>query len=118
MTNLFVYGTLREGSGHLRHSIMADAIFMGVYKTKPKYDMINLRSFPGLLEGGESVVTGEIYKVNNDILRSTDMMEGHPSFYERKFVEIEDYDDVQAYFLPRDEYGHMPKVESGDWTKR
>ena len=118
MTNLFVYGTLREGSGHLRHSIMKNAVFMGVYNTKPKYDMIDLRSFPGLLKDGESVVVGEIYQVDSDILTRTDLMEGHPTFYKRMNIEIEDFDDVQAYFLPRNEYGHMPKVSTGDWTKR
>jgi gamma-glutamylcyclotransferase (GGCT)/AIG2-like uncharacterized protein YtfP len=107
MTNLFVYGTLREGSGHLRHSIMKNANFMGVYNTKPKYDMIDL-----------SVVVGEIYQVDSEILMKTDMMEGHPVFYKRMDIEIEDFDNVQAYFLPRDEYGHMPKIESGDWTKK
>jgi len=45
-------------------------------------------------------------------------MEGHPTFYKRMNIEIEDFDDVQAYFLPRNEYGHMPKVSTGDWTKR
>jgi len=115
---LFVYGTLRQEGGHLRHSIMATSTFLGKYKTKPKYDMINLRSFPGLLKDGQNVVTGEVYEVDRDTLKSCDIIEGHPRFYKREDIDLEGIEGVQAYFLPRKEYGHMPKVESGDWLDR
>ena len=115
---LFVYGTLRQEGGHLRNGIMKTSTFLGKYKTKPKYDMINLRSFPGLLKDGQSVVIGEVYEVDRDTLKSCDIIEGHPRFYKREDIDLEGIEGVQAYFLPRKEYGHMPKVESGDWLDR
>lgn len=118
MNKLFVYGTLRQEGGHLRHGVMKTSNFLGKYKTKPNYDMVNLRSFPGLLKDGDNVIVGEVYEVDDNTLKSCDMIEGHPNFYKRENIDLEGIEGVQAYFLPRDDYGHMPKVESGDWMKR
>jgi gamma-glutamylaminecyclotransferase len=116
MTKLFVYGTLRQGKS--RQAFLKDSKFLGKKKTLPKYNMVSLRAFPGLLEEGDQKIVGEVYEVNDDTLWVVDRIEGHPSFYERKPIEIKGMKDVQAYFLPRDKYGAMPLVESGDWLKQ
>lgn len=115
---IFVYGTLRKGLN--RFTVLEDSEFVGYYLTKPIYTMVSLTAFPGLLEDGEDAIKGEVYRVSDDVIYKTlDRIEGHPSFYERKPIELEeDIGFVEAYFLPREEYGKMPVVVSGDWLAK
>ena len=110
---LFVYGTLREGQ--MRSSVLSRSKYLGQIKTKPQYTMISLVAFPGLIDNGETAVVGDLYEVDKMTLTHTDMIEGHPNFYVRSKVELEDGTIAHAYFLPEDEYGMRPMIKSGDW---
>ena len=113
---LFVYGTLR--SGHMRNSVLSNEEHLGKFKTIKKYKMISLRSFPGLLENGNRSIVGELYKVSLNTLFTCDRIEGHPHFYERRFIKLKTGIKAWAYFLPNDKYENFPEVKSGDWLKQ
>ena len=49
---LFVYGTLRRGEPN--HRELGEARFLGRARTAPVYELVDLGSFPGLLEGGST----------------------------------------------------------------
>ena len=80
---LFVYGTLREGQGNHYHleggRLIARTSIEG-------YRMFSLGGFPGIqaLEG--AIVEGEVYEIDDAILKRCDALEGHPTFYERTLV--------------------------------
>lgn len=113
MTIVFVYGTLRSGQGN--HRRLARARFLGEAQTAPRYTLISI-GCPGLLEGGETAVFGELYEVDSSTLASLDQLEGHPHFYERRPVDVPECPGAIAYFLPAEEYATEPRIESGDWV--
>ena len=116
MKKLFVYGILRRQYGAGR--LLSDDEYKGEYKTAPKYTMISLNAFPGMLKDGDNSITGDLFETSLDTIAKTDIMEGHPTFYERQEVDLEDGTIAEAYFLPREEYGNYPEVKSGDWFKK
>ena len=83
--NLFVYGTLKRGFPN--HSVIAGAggTFVCNGITEPKFNLISLGAYPGMVEGVVRV-RGEVYGVKG--LGLTDHLEGYPHFYNRKIVDI------------------------------
>lgn len=113
MNKLFVYGTLKKQ--HSRNHVLGAAEFLGEIKTIPKYTMINLGSFPGVLEYGNDVLSGELYIVEENLLELCDLIEGHPNFYTRKPIFLEKNTNAWAYFLDYERYKEYPKVMEGNW---
>ena len=114
-TLIFVYGTLLQGEGNHR-LLKGVAACLGRVRTEPRYTLVSLGRFPGMLEGGEDIVEGEVYSVDKPTLGRLDGLEGHPSFYERKAVAIQGFEDrIEAYFLPRNPYEKNPRIVSGSW---
>lgn len=78
---LFVYGTLKRGQPN--HHFLAGALFLGEDQTRPEFTMYDLGAFPGVVAGGSSSISGELYELDDSTLARVDRLEGHPSFYER-----------------------------------
>lgn len=115
-TRVFVYGSLMRGFGN--HRTLRGAAFVGGAVTAPRYTLVDLGAFPALLEGGDTAVVGELYDVPPAVLPRVDALEGHPTFYERKRVELEGGEEVEAYVLPRQSRRAEEKIQSGDWRRR
>ena len=82
---IFVYGTLKTRKS--RNNILSNSEYLGIFKSLPKYTMVNLGSFPGIFEGGNTSISGEIYRVSEEVLHQLDLIEGHPIFIlGRKFL--------------------------------
>jgi gamma-glutamylcyclotransferase (GGCT)/AIG2-like uncharacterized protein YtfP len=115
--NLFVYGTLREGQS--RNNVFRDADYLGVKETKPYYTMYSLGSFPALTTIGNTEIVGEVYKVSDYTLEVCDMIEGHPTFYQRLPIELQDesIEDPLAYFIVNRDWSMYSKIDSGNWVK-
>jgi len=86
MTRLFVYGTLKRG-GQLNYAIKNHATFIGDYKTAPIFQLVDLGSFPGLIDG-EIEVKGEVWEIPTDLLGLIDSIEGAPILYSREIIEV------------------------------
>jgi gamma-glutamylaminecyclotransferase len=119
---VFVYGTLKRGFPN--HWLMKDGggKYRGIGRTLPEFTMISLGVYPGVVPGGETSIRGEIYDVDKSLLDQLDHLEGHPTFYQRVQVVLEDQTHAWMYLLPQSFiYVHnkkeWPVVESGQWTK-
>ena len=112
---VFVYGTLL--SGEANHRLLADAELVGVARTKPDFDLVSLGAFPAMVPGGGTAIAGEVYQVDPDTLEALDRLEGHPRFYRRRAVRLDDGCEVLVYLLTPDQVRGRPLITSGDWCR-
>ena len=100
---IFVYGTLKTRQS--RNNILSNSECLGIFKSLPKYTMVNLDSFPGIFEGGNTSISGEIYRVSEEVLHQLDLVEGHPDFYFRKKIFVYDNQDSSMQRILKDSDG-------------
>jgi len=117
MIKFFTYGTFRRGE--CRHYILQKFVkeFSGITTTAPKYRLVNLGSFPGILEGGTNHIVGEVYYIEDDALPMLDMIESHPSFFLRTNIELSDGSTAIAYIFPHNVESNKD-ISSGDWVNK
>jgi gamma-glutamylcyclotransferase (GGCT)/AIG2-like uncharacterized protein YtfP len=112
---VFVYGTLKRGHGNNRILANTDSKFIGTTKTDPKYTMVTLGSFPGVVQEGVTPIQGEVWEVDERTLEGPlDMLEGYPSFYDREITPTE-FGDAWIYYLSSRWHRDSPVVEGGEW---
>jgi len=115
-TRVFVYGTLMQGERN--HLLIASDELVGPARTAPHYELVNLETYPALIRGGHTAVSGEVYAVAEDTLVALDELEGHPEYYQRGLIVLEDGALAQAYLLPRHEVVDQPRLLDGRWRQR
>lgn len=114
-TRVFVYGTLLAGERN--HRLLVGATLVGEARTSPTFTLHDLGAFPGLVRGGTHAVAGEVYEVNALTLAALDRLEGHPDFYQRMRLELEDGTTVQTYLLRPAQVEGCPAIASGSWKR-
>ena len=114
-TRVFVYGTLMRGEGN--HRLLEGAKRIGVARTTTEFLFVSLGGFPGLVRGGDLSVRGELYDVDAGTLRDLDRLEGHPHFYRRQPVQLDDGGRAIAYLLSPEQVRGYERIASGDWRK-
>lgn len=114
MHKIFVYGMLRSrgSSGYLH-----DQICHGPARTAQKYDMYSLINYPAICREGNTTVVGEVYEIDDGMLEELDRLEGHPRYYQRESIELDDGQIVEAYFMDRMKIQNRSQVVCGDWQK-
>lgn len=114
---LFVYGSLMKG--YSNHRVLDGARFIGRSKTMQGFRMHSLEFYPGVCHDADSgsQVHGEIYEVDADVLTRVDRLEGHPRFYRRTLIQLEDGTTAETYLLRDDQVENLPVVATGDWRK-
>lgn len=118
MALTFVYGTLLRGEGN--HGFIENQRFVGEAKTKPEFRFISLGPFPALLPDGETAVKGELYDLDAEALGDVDRLEGHPDFYTRQTIELEDGRKAWGYVLVNNHRIFLPAeddIASGSWKE-
>ena len=113
MNNLFVYGTLKKGFS--RNTILKDSLFIGEVMTKPLFTLIDLTYYPGVLECGNTSIHGELYEVSDETLQYCDVIEGHPNFYKRIEIELNNNATAWCYVLDHAKYENPLVISSGKW---
>ena len=118
---LFVYGTLLRGE--CREHVLASARYLGERTTRDEWTFVECHggAFPALLPDGEQVVHGELYAVAPEHVRACDAIEGHPDFYRRTRITLDDGTECETYVLPTDfasRFAADTVIESGDWRNR
>ncbi|XP_035006404.1 gamma-glutamylaminecyclotransferase B-like [Hippoglossus stenolepis] len=96
MTRIFVYGTLKRGQPNYHHMFDAangKAEFLASALTAERYPLViagNL-NIPFLLNlpGRGHKIHGEIYEVDDKMLRFLDDFESVPTLYQRTLVQVE-----------------------------
>lgn len=87
-TLVMVYGSLKKGYRLCRY--LESSRFIGEVRTAPKYRLVDLGAYPGLLHAdrdGDSVA-GELYEVDDRTLAVLDEVEGVPHLYDRERIEV------------------------------
>ena len=110
-----VYGSLREGFGN--HSLLEGATKLSKESITGEYTMLDLGAFPGVILEGNTPLVVEVYQVDEPTFNRLDMLEGYPSFYNRKKISTS-AGEAWIYFLEGREGWSNSYVKSGDWTKR
>jgi gamma-glutamylaminecyclotransferase len=111
-TRVFVYGTLVAVKPPRRWRATSRA------RTEPAFELRDLGPFPGLVRGGAHAVAGEVYEVDALTLARLDALEGHPRFYRRTRIALEDGAVVETYLLPPEQVEGRPVIASGNWRSR
>ncbi|XP_024595880.1 gamma-glutamylaminecyclotransferase isoform X2 [Neophocaena asiaeorientalis asiaeorientalis] len=95
MAHVFVYGTLKTGQPNHRvllESAHGRAVFRGWGRTVEPYPLViaGQRNIPRLLNlpGQGRRVAGEVYAVDEQMLRFLDEFEGCPDMYQRTRVTV------------------------------
>ncbi len=107
---VLVYGSLKKtfhnhdllwecGSDHCR--------YLGNFSTSLAiFEMRNMSgSYPLVFQTEEShagVIDGELYEVSDSVLANLDMLEGHPTFYKRTAVDIDNFPDPVYMYITVD----------------
>ncbi len=113
-TNVFVCGTLMRGE--CAHSFLADAKFVGEYCLRD-YAIYNLGWYPGICPKQGSIVYGEVYAVDDRMLRETDRYEGEGSLYRRTPVTVEnDRERIDAATYVYAQEIHKIEIADGRWN--
>lgn len=86
MTQVFVYGTLRQGQRLAW--VLKDSEFKGRSQTLHRnFDMFSMGHFPAVVRGSFRII-GEVYQVNEKTLKVLDFVERVPLFYKRIQVPV------------------------------
>ncbi|HEX8844834.1 MAG TPA: gamma-glutamylcyclotransferase family protein [Pyrinomonadaceae bacterium] len=115
---VFVYGTLRRGSGRSMEIRFPDSKF--IVEATVSGSLYDLGAFPGLLlSDSTSSVTGEVYEVDDETLKKLDDFEASTR-YRRKQVETSPDSDRRVCwtYVPDPEF-HSSRtlITSGDWIE-
>lgn len=109
---LFVYGTLKRGCR--ANALLGTSVYLGTAFTEPRYRLIDLDDFPGLVEAPEDglCVHGELWHIDDDLFDSLDRYEGAPTLFDRDWIAIEGHlEPVVAYFYRGSVPAHAPSGE-------
>jgi AGZA family xanthine/uracil permease-like MFS transporter len=113
---LFVNGTLMRGQK--LHTNLNGAEFLGEARTAPRYRLYSIDDVhPGMFEvdSGGVGVTGEVYRVSEDVWGQVEA--GEPPELYRGRVRLEDGREIWGILYPRAlaEAGHRDISEYADW---
>jgi len=87
---VMVYGTLKQGWANNR-SYLSEAVFVGKCITKNKCFKLKEDGVPMVyMENNGCKVKGELYLVDAEDMPALDSLEGHPYWYKRQRVPMED----------------------------
>lgn len=117
MNLVFVYGTLRIGF-HNNHWLN-NGTFVDVARTLDMYAMYD-GGIPYVSYNEKvSQIYGELYEVDHQTLLGLDLLEGHPTFYERKEVLVETLEgEIFQAWVYFNETKTKKLIESGDFAER
>ncbi len=117
MTKVFVYGTLKSGYGNNRALIPED--LEPTPDTITGFTMYHLGGFPAIVKDDSGrVVVGEVYDVDDNVLRSLNRLEGYRgegerNFYDRISVTTDSGEECLVYVQGKPVTRTV--VESGNW---
>ncbi|MFQ5934944.1 MAG: gamma-glutamylcyclotransferase [Acidiferrobacterales bacterium] len=111
---VFVYGTLRPGERY--HYMLTESEYLGRHRTHPRYTMLDLGAFPGIIDGGCTAIVGDVFAVDPRTLTRLDEFEDYPREYARDRIATA-YGEAWIYlYRPRPARARV--ITSGDWCNR
>jgi gamma-glutamylaminecyclotransferase len=121
MHRVFVYGSLLQGE--VNHGVMTGARRIGPATTRSGIGLVQVGPYPSLVfEPAERVarerVRGEIYEIDDAGLARLDEFEGHPDWFARIEITLDDGSAVMAYAMSAEATAGLPLIEGGTWRQR
>ena len=119
---VFVYGTLREGHGNNR--LIPQDVTGEDATTDDDFVMTAYSGFPAVYlpqhEDEGTIITGEVYEVDDATLERLDGLEGHPHWYKRQqvLVRMENGRSGYAWIYIMQGERQGPVIESGDYNNQ
>jgi len=82
---VFAYGSLKTGLGNNALMMEVNAKCIGLDTITGQFTMMSFGGFPGVVHssGAERRIFGEVWSMDTEGLAALDLLEGHPSWYER-----------------------------------
>jgi gamma-glutamylcyclotransferase (GGCT)/AIG2-like uncharacterized protein YtfP len=115
---IFVYGSLRRGSARAMSVKFPGAKFVG--EARVQGSLYDLGAYPGLLlDNSNSLVIGEVYEVDDEMLDELDEYEASSDYW-RQPVEISVGAERRTgwtYAPNPDSCSSRPLIASGDWIE-
>ena len=116
-----VYGSLRAGMGNHRLLERHNARLVTEGEVvSDSFTMVDYAGggFPAIVpdKNAEVPITVEVYEVDDAGMSALDMLEGYPSFYNRKRVDLEEVGNVWIYYIQDLNVDLYPIVTNGDWV--
>lgn len=120
LTKVAVYGSLLSGFGN--HCLLKGSDMKGAAVIEG-FEMYSLGGFPCIVpDDDKGRIEVEVYDVDDTTMSRLDMLEGYPSFYDRKQVTVNTgKGDEKAWVYYMHEvpsfsgHRHAPRIESGSW---
>ncbi len=107
MPYAFCYGTLM--TGYRNNVLLAGCMKCGDFLTRPIYRLYDNGSYPCMIrdEKNGNSIKGEIWQINDEVLKRLDQLEGVPWLYQREKVELAEpfVEDVFVYIYQEDVAG-------------
>lgn len=108
---VFVYGTLKRGHGNNGLMETAGAKFICETTTKDEYYLVSYgipyvvkdnKEYPRGIRRHKGKIKGELYDVPDKNIDILDDLEGHPNWYKRELIELENGEKAWIYFMDLD----------------
>lgn len=111
---VFVYGTLRKGQSNAHY--LSSCELLGSFETQPEFALYDLGAYPGIISGKKSV-SGEVYMVDDEVLKQLDVLEDIPVEYRRETIQT-DFGPAWVYIYQLSTSQNGSEIISGDWCQR
>jgi gamma-glutamylaminecyclotransferase len=85
--------------GEANHPLLAAAEFLGPAVTEPRFELIDLGPYPGMVADGSHPIGGELYRVDAATLADLDAFEGHPGLFRRSPIRLAGGGTAFAYLF-------------------
>jgi gamma-glutamylcyclotransferase (GGCT)/AIG2-like uncharacterized protein YtfP len=115
---VFVYGTLRRGDARAMSIRFPDSKFIA--DAKVSGSLYDLGAYPGLLlNESDSLVVGEVYEVDDEILKRLDDFEASSNYRRKQFeISLGASRKLCWTYEPEPEfYSLRTLITSGDWIE-
>lgn len=97
---------------------MRRARFLGETRSEPGFQLRHLGWCPAMVRSGQGSVFGELYEIDQEILKELDRLEKHPDWYKREVIRLEGGMEAISYLMEIAEVDTKPVIESGNWRRR
>lgn len=125
MFRVFVYGSLMRGEPN--HGVLERGTYLRDIWTAPGVAIVRAGPYPSLLFAESAGpreplvrnerVHGELWEVDHGLLDDLDRFEGHPDWFARREITLDDGSRAHAYAMPEHELHALPLMPGGVWRK-
>lgn len=114
---VYVYGTLK--TGFRNNVLLSDCKLIQEATTKPLYRLYDCGPYPCLIkdEKNGKRIRGEIYQIDDVVLKRLDRLEGVPFLYNRFDIELENFDHPTIAYFYQDDVSNFIECD-GSWPRR